>query len=93
MSLFRKIKKSVRKYVKNIGGIKKASPLNPITHGYHTARKVMRGIEKKTWQKNLGKVLTGTSRHSDAGLSSGCCGVGSSASDVYGVTGSIVGRY
>lgn len=92
MSIFKKIRKSVKKYVKNIGGIKKASPLNPFTHGYHTAKKLYNGINNKTWSKNVSKYLTGASRH-DAGNASGCCGVGSSASDVYGPTGSIVGRY
>lgn len=62
MSVFGRVFRSVKKYVHNIAGIKKASPLNPLTHGYHTIRKISRGLRHKRWQGNVQKVVMGGSR-------------------------------
>lgn len=71
-------------------GHKTASPLNPFTHGYWTARKVIRGLKRGTWKGNLAKYYGGVKRTSP-GVSSAAGFYNSNA--VYGPTGSIVGRY
>lgn len=76
-------------------GHKKASPLNPFTHGYWTARKVYRGVKRGKWQANLNKLM-GMKRHANAygANSARVYGLYASGSpSIYGPTGSIVGRY
>lgn len=68
-------------------GFKKASPLNPYTHGFWTAKKVVNGFKRGTWAKNTAKTVG----LKPAGVSS-AASYGSSYG-VYGPTGSIVGRY
>lgn len=68
-------------------GFRRSSHLNPLTHGFWTAKKLYNGIKRGKWMANVGK-LVGMSRHANA------YGANSAASySVYGPTGSIVGRY
>ena len=79
-----KLSKSLKKYtVGSRFGFKKASPLNYVTHGFFTAKKILNGLRKGTWKSNIGK-LYGGSRSVEPVYS---------AASVHGPTGSIVGRY
>lgn len=71
-------------------GHKKASPLNPFTHGYWTAKKVYNGFKRGTWMANASKLI-GMKRHANAYGANSASAYASSSP--YGVTGSIVGRY
>lgn len=70
MKLFKKLHKSVKKYIRSVPRSLnpfskkfKQSPLNPVTHGYGTIKKVLKGTRHGRWRSNLAKYSTGASRH------------------------------
>jgi len=63
MGIWSKIKKSFRKHTTGSRfGFKKASVLNPYTHGLWTTKKVVKGLRNGRWSANVMKALTGSSR-------------------------------
>lgn len=86
-----KLSKAIKKYTTGSRfGFKKASPLNPWTHGIFSTKKIINGFRNKTWKANVGKVLAGGSRSPTSAANIWSTG---SYGSPYGVTGSIVGRY
>jgi hypothetical protein len=69
MGLWKKIKHSVRRHTTGSRfGFKKASVLNPLTHGLWTVKKIHRGLRKGTWKANIAKYLTGQSRSASSSV-------------------------
>lgn len=83
-----KLSKSLKKWTTGSRfGFKKASPLNPYTHAFFSAKKIFNGLRKGTWKGNIGKLMG--SKRTVEPVSSAA----SAFQSVYGPSGSIVGRY